>query len=73
MRRGKAQIGIIYADGELKVDMDFFLLGQARFLTVSSALTAQPDAGRARFRLKTLPPMRAIAVQATRTVVHLRY
>ncbi|MEZ8114049.1 LysR family transcriptional regulator [Vibrio splendidus] len=37
VRRGKAQIGIIYADGELKVDMDFFLLGQARFLTVSSA------------------------------------
>lgn len=37
VRRGKAHIGIIYADGELKVDMDFFLLGQARFLTVSSA------------------------------------
>ncbi|MEZ8861054.1 LysR family transcriptional regulator [Vibrio sp. 10N.247.311.51] len=37
VRRGEAQIGIIYADGELKVDMDFFLLGQARFLTVSSA------------------------------------
>ncbi|MEZ8989347.1 LysR family transcriptional regulator [Vibrio breoganii] len=37
VRCGKAQIGIIYADGELKVDMDFFLLGQARFLTVSSA------------------------------------
>lgn len=33
---GKAQVGIIYSDGELKVDMDFFLLGQARFLTISS-------------------------------------
>lgn len=37
VKRGKAHIGIIYTDGELKVDMDFFLLGQARFLTVSSA------------------------------------
>ena len=37
VKRGKAHIGIIYADGELKVDMDFFLLGQARLLTVSSA------------------------------------
>ncbi|WP_025563016.1 LysR family transcriptional regulator [Psychromonas sp. SP041] len=36
IRTGKAQAGIIYADGELKVDMDFFLLGQARFLTISS-------------------------------------
>lgn len=36
VRAGKAQVGIIYADGELKVDMDFFLLGQARFLTVTS-------------------------------------
>ncbi|UPW19654.1 LysR family transcriptional regulator [Agarivorans sp. TSD2052] len=33
---GKAHLGIVYADGELKVDMDFFLLGQARFLTISS-------------------------------------
>jgi len=36
VRQGKAQVGIIYADGELKVDMDFFLLGQARFLTISA-------------------------------------
>lgn len=34
--QGKAHLGIIYADGELKVDMDFFLLGQARFLTIAS-------------------------------------
>ncbi|PKG37304.1 LysR family transcriptional regulator [Psychromonas sp. Urea-02u-13] len=36
VRSGKAQVGIIYADGELKVDMDFFLLGQARFITIAS-------------------------------------
>lgn len=36
IRNGKAHIGIVYADGELKVDMDFFVLGQARFLTVSA-------------------------------------
>ncbi|MGS0827180.1 LysR family transcriptional regulator [Shewanella sp. 0m-8] len=36
VRSGKAQLGIIYADGELKVDMDFFVLGQARFLTIAS-------------------------------------
>ncbi|MEZ9370166.1 LysR family transcriptional regulator [Shewanella sp. 10N.286.51.B2] len=36
IRIGKVQLGIIYADGELKVDMDFFLLGQARFFTISS-------------------------------------
>ena len=37
VRSGRAQAGIVYADGELKVDMDFFLLGQARFLTVASS------------------------------------
>ncbi|GIC75355.1 LysR family transcriptional regulator [Moritella sp. F3] len=36
VRSGQVQLGIVYADGELKVDMDFFLLGQARFLTISS-------------------------------------
>ncbi|MEZ9593188.1 LysR family transcriptional regulator [Shewanella sp. 10N.261.52.F9] len=36
VRDGKAQIGIVYADGELKVDMDFFTLGQARFLTIAA-------------------------------------
>lgn len=36
VRSDKAQIGIIYTDGELKVDMDFFLLGQARFVTIAS-------------------------------------
>ncbi|QUM88059.1 LysR family transcriptional regulator [Moritella sp. 36] len=36
VQKGKAQVGIVYADSELKVDMDFFLLGQARFLTIAS-------------------------------------
>lgn len=36
VRSDKAQLGIIYTDGELKVDMDFFLLGQARFLSIVS-------------------------------------
>lgn len=36
VREGTAQVGLVYADGELKVDMDFFLLGQARFLTITS-------------------------------------
>lgn len=36
VRKGKAQIGIVYADGELKTDMDFFTLGQARFLTIAA-------------------------------------
>ncbi|WP_144210572.1 LysR family transcriptional regulator [Shewanella donghaensis] len=56
VRSGKAQAGIVYADGELKVDMDFFLLGQARFLTVSSPnhelakLTKVQDADLKRYR-----------------------
>jgi len=37
VRIGKAQAGIIYANGELQVDMDFFLLGQARFLTICAS------------------------------------
>lgn len=36
VKKGKAQVGIVYADGELKVDMDFFTLGHVRFLTVVS-------------------------------------
>jgi len=36
IRAGKVQLGIVYADGELKEDMDFFTIGQARFLTISS-------------------------------------
>ncbi|MEH6452087.1 MAG: LysR family transcriptional regulator [Psychromonas sp.] len=36
IRTGKVQAGIVYADGELKVDMDFFTLGQARFLNIAS-------------------------------------
>ncbi|SON49903.1 LysR family transcriptional regulator [Vibrio tapetis] len=34
VREGRAQVGIVYLNGELKVDMDFSTLGQARFLTV---------------------------------------
>lgn len=34
VRSGRAQAGIVYGDGELKPDMDFFTLGHARFLTI---------------------------------------
>ena len=34
VRSGRAHIGIGFADGELRDDMDFFILGQARFLTI---------------------------------------
>lgn len=36
VRSGRVQAGIVYGDGELKVDMDFFTLGHARFLTIAS-------------------------------------
>ena len=36
VRTGQAQVGIVYMDGELKTDMDFFTLGHARFLTIAS-------------------------------------
>lgn len=36
VREGKVHLGVVYADGELKVDMDFFLLGQAKFLTIAA-------------------------------------
>ncbi|MFA0441257.1 LysR family transcriptional regulator [Vibrio sp. 10N.286.49.C2] len=36
VRSGKAQVGIVYSDGELKVDMDFFIVGHAKFLTIAS-------------------------------------
>lgn len=36
VRQGRANIGIVYADGELISDMDYFSLGQARFLTIAS-------------------------------------
>jgi len=36
VRTGVAHIGIIYVNGELKSDMDFFTLGHARFLTIAS-------------------------------------
>ncbi|GIU24094.1 LysR family transcriptional regulator [Shewanella schlegeliana] len=36
VRSSKAHVGIIFSDGELKEDMDFFTLGQTRFLYVTS-------------------------------------
>ncbi|MFA0412978.1 LysR family transcriptional regulator [Vibrio renipiscarius] len=36
VRSNKAHVGIIFADGELREDMDFFTLGQTRFLNVIS-------------------------------------
>lgn len=36
VRAGKADVGLVFADGELKVDMDFFTLGYSRFLTVAA-------------------------------------
>ncbi|MBA5761295.1 LysR family transcriptional regulator [Vibrio sp. 404] len=36
VRLNKAHVGIIFADGELREDMDFFTLGQVRFLNVAS-------------------------------------
>ncbi|NLS14513.1 LysR family transcriptional regulator [Vibrio sp. SM6] len=36
IRQGRAQIGIVYATGELLPDMDFYLLGQTRFLTIAA-------------------------------------
>ncbi|MGO3343829.1 MAG: LysR family transcriptional regulator [Marinomonas sp.] len=38
IRSGEAHAGIVYVDGELKVDMDFFTLGNARFLTIASPI-----------------------------------
>ena len=60
VREGKAQVGIVYADGKLKVDMDFFTLGQARFLTV-----AAPD-----HALATLPLVSDTALKGHRQLVH---
>ena len=60
IRKGKAQIGIVYADGELKVDMDFFMLGHARFLTVVS-----PE-----HELATLSVVNDAALKGYRQLVH---
>ncbi|ABV88652.1 LysR family transcriptional regulator [Shewanella pealeana] len=60
VRKGKAQVGIVYADGELKVDMDFFVLGQARFLTVASPMHA----------LAALPVVHDSDLKAHRQCVH---
>lgn len=60
VREEVAQIGIVYADGELRVDMDFFVLGQARFLTVVA-----PD-----HALVTLPIVKDSDLKAYRQCVH---
>lgn len=60
VRKGKAQVGIVYADGELKVDMDFFTLGQTRFLTV-----AAPE-----HELAALPMVNDAALKGHRQLVH---
>ena len=36
VRSKKAQVGIIFADGELREDMDFFTLGYTRFINVAA-------------------------------------
>ncbi|MGF1706458.1 LysR family transcriptional regulator [Enterovibrio baiacu] len=60
VRDGKAHVGIIYADGELKVDMDFFLLGQARFLTIAAS----------HHELATLPVVHDADLKRYRQCVH---
>ncbi|MDD1792833.1 LysR family transcriptional regulator [Enterovibrio sp. ZSDZ42] len=60
VRDGKAHVGIIYADGELKVDMDFFLLGQARFLTIAAP----------RHKLTELPVVHDADLKRYRQCVH---
>lgn len=60
VREEVAQIGIVYADGELRVDMDFFVMGQARFLTVVA-----PD-----HALATLPIVKDSDLKAYRQCVH---
>lgn len=60
IRTGKAQVGIVYTDGELKVDMDFFTLGQARFLTIAS-----PE-----HPLTSLPVVQGGDLKAYRQLVH---
>lgn len=59
VRTGQAQVGIVYMDGELKTDMDFFTLGHARFLTIASP--AHP--------LATLPLVSDIDLKAHRQCV----
>jgi len=60
IQTGKAQVGIVYADGELKVDMDFFTLGHARFLTIAS-----PE-----HSLAKLPVVQDADLKAHRQLVH---
>ena len=60
IRAGKVQLGIVFADGELKEDMDFFTIGQARFLTISS--TTHP--------LAKLSVVQDVDLKACRQIVH---
>lgn len=60
VREGKAQVGIVYLDGELKVDMDSSILGQIRFLTV-----AAPD-----HELATLSVVNVTELKGHRQLVH---
>ena len=60
IRVGKVQAGIVYADGELKEDMDFFTLGQACFLTIASPSHA----------LAALPVVQDVDLKACRQIVH---
>ncbi|ANS86823.1 putative RuBisCO transcriptional regulator [Vibrio scophthalmi] len=60
VRSNKAHVGIIFADGELREDMDFFTLGQMRFLTVASPEHA----------LANLTRVRDSDLKAHRQIVH---
>ena len=60
VRSNKAHVGIIFADGELREDMDFFTLGQMRFLTVASPEHA----------LASLSVVRDSDLKAHRQIVH---
>jgi len=60
VRTNKAHVGIIFADGELREDMDFFTLGQMRFLNVTS-----PE-----HPLANLTVVRDTDLKAYRQIVH---
>ncbi|EGU31423.1 LysR family transcriptional regulator, partial [Vibrio ichthyoenteri ATCC 700023] len=60
VRSNKAHLGIIFSDGELREDMDFFTLGQRRFLNVTS-----PE-----HPLANLAVVRDVDLKAHRQIVH---
>ncbi|WP_114765149.1 LysR family transcriptional regulator [Vibrio rhodolitus] len=60
VRSNKAQVGIIFADGELREDMDFFTLGQMRFVTVAAS----------EHHLASLVEVRDSDLKAHRQIVH---